>query len=135
MNLEERKLRLIQFVSELEDETFFDYIESVIESSGERFGVQLPEIQEEKMDKTVDYRNDGDNLLARFYAVTSDFDDEETIEQILETEFTEDEQFRILLLLRSEDIKKHPEQMIDGDTFIANLRKRNQERRNKLQNK
>jgi len=131
MNLDERKLRLIQFISELEDETFFDYIESVIESSGERFNIQFPEIQQEKTKKSENYRNDGDDLLTRFYAMTSSFDDEETIEKILETEFTEDEQFRILLLLRSEDIKKHPEQMIDEETFWANRKKRRQQKQHK----
>jgi len=41
MELNQRKLRLIQFISELEDEMFFDYIESVIESSGERFSLHF----------------------------------------------------------------------------------------------
>jgi len=140
MNLDQRKLRLIQFLSELEDETFFDYIESVIESSGERFGIQLPEIQSEnsseKTEESVDKSENnaeksGKDLLAQFYAKIGDFEDDETREHILRTEFTDDERFTILLMLRLEDVKNHPEQMIDEETFWANRRKRRQQKQAK----
>lgn len=89
--------------------------------------MHLPEIQEEK---EIQSEKSGQDLLAEFYAKIGHFEDDETREHILCTEFTDDERLAILLLLRLEDAKKHPEQMIDGDTFFANLRKRNKQRQN-----
>jgi len=130
MNLNERKLRLIQFISELEDEAFFEYIESVIESSGERFGLKLPEIElntsrnleTSKVSSEKLSKNEGEQLLADFYGKMADFKDKKNRRKIVFEKYTSEERLKIALMLRLEEHQNNPDDGIDGDIVLAEMR-------------
>jgi len=117
MEITELKLRLIQLVLEIDNQGILLKVLEVLQNFEAKLDpYELPEEAENSTEV------DAQALMTRFKTLMGDCEDEETRDRILDEEFTSDERLSLVLFFRLEDIKKHPEQRIDEETFFRNLR-------------
>jgi len=118
MEIKQLKLRLIQLVLEIDNQ---EVLLKVLEIA-QNFEAKTDPWDELPQETENATEVDAQALMTRFKTLMGDCEDEETRDRILAEEFTSDERLSLVLFFRLEDIKKHPEQRIDEETFFRNLR-------------
>jgi len=122
MEVATKKLEIIKLVLSLENQEILDFLLAYLQAQNQSSIDEKPAFSDEESDE----------LLARYNQKIADVQTDKEMKTVL-TEFTEEEQFSIVLMLRAKEARENRHLATEASEFFSKRREQRKQRKNAQQ--